>query len=116
MKLPNSDKAVVPEAKIVRYLLDLTSENGRAKAAFFLAFGFTIDKWQVMAEALKQHASDHEVIKTDERPPFGVHYVVEGAINTPDGRNPGVRVVWIIDEGDDTPRLVSAYPLLRRLR
>jgi hypothetical protein len=116
MKLPNSDKAIVPKAKIVRYLLDLTSENGRAKAVFFLAFGFTIDEWQIMAEALKQHASDHEVTKTDERPPFGVHYVVEGMLNTPDGRNPGVRVVWIIDEGDDTPRLVSAYPLVRRLK
>lgn len=95
----------------MRYLLDLSSENGRAKARFFLSFGFTIDEWRVMARALQQHASDHEVTKTDERPPFGMHYIIEGALHTPDGRNPAVRVVWIIDEGDDIPRLVSAYPL-----
>ena len=64
-----------------------------------------------MAEALKHHASSNEVIKVEERPPFGVHYVIEGSLITPDGRNPDVRVVWIIDDGDDTPRLVSAYPL-----
>jgi hypothetical protein len=111
VKLPNIAKAVVPEAKITRYLLDLTSENGKAKAQFFLAFGFTIEAWQVMAQALKQHANDHQVTKVEERPPFGVHYVIEGTLHTPDDRNPDVRVVWIIDDGDDIPRLVSAYPL-----
>jgi hypothetical protein len=40
-----------------------------------------------------------------------VHYVIEGSITTPESRMPTVRVVWIID--DDTPRLVSAYPLQR---
>ena len=111
MKLPNFDSAVVPQAKIVRYLLDITNENGKTKARFFLSFGFTIEAWQIMAQALKQHASNHEITNIDERPPFGVHYVIEGTLNTPDGRNPDVRVVWIIDEGDNTPRLVSAYPL-----
>jgi hypothetical protein len=111
LKLPNLEKAVITKPKIVNYLLDLTSENGKAKARFFLAFGFTIEAWEVMAEALTQHASDHEVTKVEARPPFGIHYVIEGTLNTPDGRNPSVRVIWIIDDGDDAPRLVSAYPL-----
>ena len=110
MKLPNLEQALVPEAKIVRYLLDLGNENGKAKAQFFLAFGFTIEAWQRMAQALKQHANDHPVTKVEQRPPFGVHDVIEGTLNTPDGRNPAVRVVWIIDDGDDIARLVSAYP------
>lgn len=111
MKLPNHESAVVAVPKIVSYLLNLASDNGRAKARFFLAFGFTIEAWEVMAEALKQHARDHEVTRLEERSPFGVHYIVEGALRTPDGRNPSVRVVWVIDEGNDAPRLVSAYPL-----
>lgn len=110
-KLPNHEKCSVPEAKITRYLLNLESENGRSKARFFLAFGFTIEAWQIMAEALKQHAAAHEVTATVVRETFGVNYVVEGTLNTPDGRNPEVRVIWAIDEGDDVPRLVSAYPL-----
>lgn len=111
MKLPNHEQAVVPQPKIVKYLLDLTNENGKAKAEFFLAFGFTIESWEIMAQALKQHAADHALAKTEARPPFGIHYVIEGTINTPDDRNPAVRVIWIIDDGDDTPRLVTAYPL-----
>jgi hypothetical protein len=111
VKLPYLENAVVAEAKITKYLLNLNSENGKAKARFFLAFGFTIEAWEVMAEALRQHAADHEVAKVETRPPFGVHYVIEGAIHTPDKRNPDVRVVWIIDDGGEIPRLVSAYPL-----
>jgi hypothetical protein len=111
MKLPNLEKAVVPEAKIIRYLLNLESENGKTKARFFLSFGFTIETWEIMAQAIKQHAGIHDVAKIEIRPPFGVHYVVEGSLITPDGRNPKVRVVWIIDEDSHIPRLVSAYPL-----
>jgi hypothetical protein len=111
MQLPNRNKAHIPQAKIVRYLLDLTNDNGKSKAEFFLAFGFSPAAWQVMAQALIQHAHEHPVAKVEERPPFGIHYVIEGTLHTPDGRNPRARVVWIIDEGDDVPRLVSAYPL-----
>lgn len=57
MKLPNHEACVVPEAKIVRYLLDLEHKDGGSKAEFFLAFGFTIEVWEVRANALKQHAS-----------------------------------------------------------
>lgn len=74
-------KADVPIFKVVNYLLDLTSENGKMKARFFLVFGLTIDAWEVMAEALKLHASSHEVAKIEERPPFGVHYVIEGSLH-----------------------------------
>jgi len=111
VKLPNHEKAVIPEAKIVLYLLHLGSENGAPKARFFMAFGFTIELWKSLAQALKQHASTHEVVKTESRPPFGVHYVIEGALQTPDRRNPSVRVVWSIDAGSTIPRLISAYPL-----
>ena len=111
MKLPQHEIAIVAAPKNVIYLLNLASENGREKARFFLAFGFTIETWEVMAQALKQHASDHEVARVEGRTPFGVHYVIEGALSTPDGRSPSVRVVWVIDEGENVPRLVSAYPM-----
>jgi hypothetical protein len=88
LKLPNVEKAEVPKSKVVNYLLDLTNENGKTKARFFLAFGFTIEAWEAMAQALKHHAISHEVMKSGERPPFGVHYVIEGSLTTPDGRNP----------------------------
>ena len=42
--------------------------------------------------------------------PHGRKYIVEGRIETPGGRTPLVRTVWIVDQGFDTPRLVTAYP------
>ncbi|MFQ3645992.1 MAG: DUF6883 domain-containing protein [Aggregatilineales bacterium] len=111
MFLPNAQAAVVPMRKITDYLLSLENLNGRAKARFFLAFGFDKQNWQKLAEALKQHAVDNEVTSIVDRGAFGVNYVVEGRLRTPDGRDPDVRVIWTIDNGDDTPRLVSAYPM-----
>ena len=102
MKLPNADQTIVPEAKITRYLLDLTSPKGKSKAVFFRAFGFTIEQWQVMADALKQHAATYEVAST-EADEHGTRYVIEGVLNTPDGRNPQVRAVWIIREDETDP-------------
>jgi hypothetical protein len=110
-KLPNYERCIIPQAKITKYLLNLQSENGKSKARFFLAFGFSIETWQVMADALKQHAAGHEIHEIVVRQSFGINYVIDGALTTPDGRNPQVRVIWAIDEGDEIPRLVSAYPL-----
>ena len=41
MKLPNLEKAIVPREKIVDYLLSFVHKDGRAKAEFFMRFGFT---------------------------------------------------------------------------
>ncbi len=58
MKLPNRDKAIVPEAKITGYLLDMEHENGHGKAVFFIHFGFSVAKWDILAQALIRHACD----------------------------------------------------------
>lgn len=113
MKLPNHEQATVPEAKIVRYLLDLTHPVGRSKARFFLSFGFTQENWQEMAAALKAHAATHEVASTEESDD-GTRYVVEGEMSTPDKRNPGVRAVWYIEKEQEIPRFITAYPLRAR--
>ncbi len=110
MKLPNYEQAIVPQKKITQYLLSLTHPDGKSKAKFFLKFEFTVDSWEIMANALINHAADHELAKI-EASPFGTRYVIKGRVITPDGRNPEVRAVWFISTGDDTPRLVSAYPL-----
>ena len=47
MKLPNAEQAVVDEAKLTRYLLDLTHPSGGPKAIFFLAHGFSLSDWLI---------------------------------------------------------------------
>jgi hypothetical protein len=110
VKLPNWDRAIVPESKIRDYLLSSAHRDGRFKAMFFIRFGFTQDDWVILADALLQHAREHDVAK-DESSPFGMRYVIEGPLRSPDGRSPLVRTVWFIETGEDVPRFITAYPL-----
>ncbi|HUW99810.1 MAG: DUF6883 domain-containing protein [Phycisphaerae bacterium] len=109
MKMPGLVHAVVPKDKITSYLLSETHPTGRAKAIFFCGYGFAPGAWEELVEALVRHAASHEVAATEESR-FGVKYTIEGPLETPDGRNPRVRVVWFVRKGEGAPRLVTAYP------
>jgi Domain of unknown function (DUF6883) len=110
VKLPNAERAVVPDRKITHYLLSTTHRDGRHKAEFFRGFGFTLEAWKELAAALLNHARNHEVVEIVPTP-FGRNYVVEGLMPAPDGRAPKVRVVWFIANGGETATLATAYPL-----
>jgi hypothetical protein len=105
MFVPNAAHAVIADPKITEYLL-----KNPGKARFFVGFGFSLAQWQVLRDALLRHVGAHEYVKEillDD----GVKYVVEGALQSPDARNPRVRSVWMIDGGRSYPRLISAYAL-----
>jgi hypothetical protein len=53
MMLPDKDRAQVDRSKIIDYLLSLSHPDGGGKAAFFMLFGFRIEQWEVLAEALQ---------------------------------------------------------------
>lgn len=110
MKLPNAGEGVVPAEKIIGYLLSFSHPDGRGKAQFFARFGFSVENWQVLASALLDHAARNEVARV-ENSSFGTRYMVEGIMETPDGRKPVVRSAWFIEHGSRTPRFVTAYPL-----
>ena len=112
-QLPDAERAVVPERKIVDYLLSPSHPDGRGKARFFRGFGFSAAQWQVLAAALRRHAVENSVTMQSTTA-FGTRYVVEGILHTPDGRTPTVCVVWFVDNGDGVPRLVTAFPGKRR--
>jgi hypothetical protein len=114
MKLPHADRLEIPKAKVVEYLLSSTHRAGRGKAGFFSACGFQVSTWDVLAQALRQHAGDN-VVAFSEDTPFGVRYAIEGPLVAPNGRQLQVRTVWFIDEGGQVPRFVTAYPLKRRM-
>jgi hypothetical protein len=110
VRLPGLAKAVVPEEKILGYLLSASHPVGRFKARFFAGLGFTRGSWQALAQALLTHAEEHEIAESDDTE-FGTRYAVDGPIETPEGRRPRVRVVWFVERGGAAPRLVTAYPL-----
>jgi hypothetical protein len=112
MKLPNLESAVVSEEKVTGYLLSAVHRDGRHKAAFFVRFGYSTDHWQELAATLRDHARNNDVAQVQDSP-FGTRYVVEGIINAPDGRSPTIRAIWFVENGEDVPRLISAYPRKR---
>jgi len=110
VKLPNAERAFVEEAKITGYLLSLDNVDGRPKAVFFLRFGFSPLAWEAMASALVRHGNEYEIERLARRP-HGMQYTVVGRLHCPDGRLPFVRTVWMVRNGEDVPRLVTAYPI-----
>ena len=113
MKLPEAGRAAISREKITGYLLSRTHQQGRHKAAGFIRFGFSPEQWEILAAALRSHVAQHEV-STVAATPYGSRYVVDGILETPDGRKPTVRSVWFIGKGVAVPRLVTAYFLDRR--
>ncbi len=110
MKLPNAEHAFVDREKLTDYLLCVTHPDGGSKAEFFARFGFRLEDWEVLAEALRRHGTRCDVLNTVDSA-YGTRYAVDGALETPDGRNPLVRTVWIIEKGSARPRLITAHPL-----
>ncbi len=75
---------------------------GASKERFFVTFGFRIEEWERLADALREHG---------RKSGFGPRYEVEGELSTPDGRRPRVRTVGQLDEGEVAPQLITTYPL-----
>ena len=110
MRLPDAENARVEPAKILDYLLSTNNEDGEGKAKFFIRYGFSRERWQDFSYALRRHGQSHSVTRVVETS-FGPKFVIEGVMETPDGRDPLVRTVWMINYGADAPRLITAYPL-----
>ena len=65
MKLPNAHLAIVDEARICEYLLNPDHRFDASRARFFSGFGFSLDAWEVLTVALKQHGAGNEIVKDE---------------------------------------------------
>jgi len=109
MKLPHAEQAIVDETKVSGYLLNADHPHGSKKARYFEELGFLLSEPKLLSDALKSLAIAGEVSQVRQTD-YGPCYSVEGPLATPDGRNPRVRSVWMVDAGGVAPRLITAYP------
>ena len=95
--------------KIEGYLLHPI--NGRGKAAFFEACGFSPARWEELRDAVLEHAASGDLTEAVVSP-YGTRYIVRGGLRSPDGREPQpvVRSVWQADDGAFGVRLITAHP------
>ena len=109
MELPNKSLAYVSIGKIVDYLLSETHVVGKSKAKFFRSFGFDESNIRQFEQGLAHIAKTESVTEITETT-YGKKYVIDGELEIPNGDTVRLRTVWIIETGDDIPRLVTAYP------
>jgi hypothetical protein len=110
MKLPHAHSAVVAKPKLVDYLLNPAHPDNGGKAEFFEALGFSLKNLAEFSAALRQLAAKTEVTEVVESP-YGIKYVLDGWLQGQDNRRAKIRTIWIVDQGTDIPRLVTAYPI-----
>lgn len=110
MELPNKFNAFISASKISEYLLSETHAVGKSKAKFFRSFGFDETNLEQFEQNLIDIAKTQVVTETNHNN-YGIKYVIDGNIVTPNGVTISVRTVWIIETGDTIPRLVTAHPL-----
>lgn len=109
MELPNKSRAQVSLEKVTDYLLSETHAVGKSKAKYFRSYGFTDATASDLVQGLLAIAKNTSV-ESSERSPYGTKYIVDGELETPNGDMIQVRTIWIIENDDDTPRFVTAYP------
>lgn len=107
-QLPGAVNATLDDAKITQYLLAPSHPIGGSKAKFFLSFGFSQANFTVLKYMLLAHPRTN-IVKAQTTTAYGEKYLVSCSLMTPDGRNPCVVSVWIIEPPDPNPRFVTAY-------
>ena len=109
MRLPNGEQAFIPREKLIDYLLSEQHPSGQAKARFFRSLGFDVTHADLLAQQLLTLAQDAEDA-VESHSLHGQKYSLIGTITGRHGRSALVQTIWIIEPGDDRPRLVTAYP------
>lgn len=71
--------------------------------------GYGQQEWGVLSADLRRHAAEGEANEADVSI-LGRKYEVGGELTGPSGRSAQVITVWIILEGGDFPRFVTALP------
>lgn len=104
----STDKLSIPDNKITGYLLNPFHQVGKYKAKLFLRRGFNLDG-KDLKDALFLHGASNEAIEIESD--YGRKFVIEADFSCPDGSNIFLRSVWIIDDGKDFARLLTAYPV-----
>jgi filamentous hemagglutinin len=100
--LPNAHNAQIHPRKLT-YLLT----TGKAK--FFGLHGFDLNRPLELDAALRAHPLRNQIEST-ETTIYGTKYLIRCSLPSPDGRDPCILSVWIVDSGETAPRFVTAYP------
>ncbi len=108
MKLPNGRMAAVDDSKLLEYVLNPSHPVGRHHAALFEGLmGITQDHYLLLKNALLEGAKVQEV-QPGQASRYGRKFEKGLSLEGPKAARV-VLAVWLIETGDDHPRLVTCY-------
>jgi len=116
VKLRNAHLAVVDRGKVLDYLLNETHPENGGKARSFALLGFSREDPEGLMGALRDVA-EHGVVVSSAESVHGEKYVIDGwlSVHTQESRQWSIRTVWIIDRGEDAPRLGRSRAMRSRI-
>lgn len=106
--LLNAARAQIDARKFTEYALNPLNEDGQHKARVFQsALGYTRENYQELIEQIRTGVLSNPAIKgTLDR--YGARYTVDVLVTGPKGQAV-VRTGWIIEPGNEIPRLTTAF-------
>ena len=107
--LPGYNSAAIPDEKLTAYALNKDHPVGKYKALVFeKVLGYNISNRGDLIGRVREGLEKYRFTERDATQygrPFEVSMMIRGA----NGRYAPVKTAWQIDNGSDTPRLVSIY-------
>jgi len=107
--LPNASKAVIDSAKVRDYLLSSSHPIGRFKQPFFIALGYSGDRWQQLEADLLELVVTGDA-RIGQKTEYSQKYEVRSRLEGPSGKSAEVVSIWIILDDEEIPRFVTAFP------
>ena len=108
MKLPNCDKAVVDDAKLISYCLDREHKVGKHKARVFQsALKINSDNFYILKDAILEAVLIENAVFTN-RIAYGDLYNMDFNL-TYLNRTATIRTAWIVRNEEDFPRLTTCF-------
>jgi hypothetical protein len=108
MRMPNGDKAVITDDKLLGYLLNDAHPTNPGHALLFRALlGISTSNVEVLRQALLRAAATGEAMPGTPSE-FGEKYEIRFEMTGPRGSFT-ILSVWIVERGASNPRLVTAY-------
>jgi len=110
MKLPNPEKTLIDDNKLIGYSLNPEHSDGQHKARVFKsALNLTINNVEELKIALLKAVKTEDAIP-DKINPYGQKYIIDFPL-TRDNKTAIIHSVWIVRNDENFPRLVTCYIL-----
>lgn len=111
MLLPNANRAIIKEEKIVDYVLNFDHFEGRNKARVFSSvLGLKKENADYLINAIRHAILINKAVQQSESV-FGMRYSVDFDLIF-EKKIARVRTGWLIENGDDIPKLITCFIIL----